>query len=138
MNVSIKELDRWDVMRRVAPQLTYNETLAMNNALIKSHQIWLGLISDEVACVWGLVSPTLLSVTPHLWLYTTPLVRKHRFIFVRHSQRVIEDLLRDYPEIVGVTRVGAEESFRWIKWLGGVYGEPQGRLVPFVIRRRNG
>ena len=138
MNVSVQELSRSEVMDAIAPLLTEGEAVAMNHALVKSHQIWLGMILGKVACVWGLVSPTLLSITPHLWLYTTPLVKQHRFIFVRHSQRVVENILKDYPEVVGVTRVGQEESFKWIRWLGGEYGEPRGQWVPFIIRRKHG
>jgi hypothetical protein len=97
--------------------------------------IWAGFVDDILACIWGVIPPTMMSNQAYLWLYTTDVVKEHQFLLVRHSQRVIEELLKEYPSIVGHVIVGSDKSFRWLKWLGAKFGEPQGTAVPFRISR---
>lgn len=101
-----------------------------------STHCWTGYVDDDIACMWGLVPPTLLSDQAYLWLIVTDLVKQHRFAFVRHSQRAIEDMLRIYPLIVGHYERGNEEAMRWIYWLGGTFGPWQGDRRPFQIRSK--
>ena len=101
-----------------------------------STHCWSGSVDGELACMWGLVPPTLLSDQAYLWLVVTDLVEAHRFTFVRHSQRVIDELLDLYPIIVGHCERGNEEAMRWIRWLGGTFGPWQKGFRPFQIRRK--
>lgn len=102
-----------------------------------SGEVWTGWVDGELACVWGLIPPTLISRQAYLWMYSTSVVQEHKFIFVRHSQRVIERMLERYEVIVGHCVIGARDSIRWVRWLGGVFGEPVGAFLPFRIERRN-
>ena len=97
-------------------------------------QMWAGFANKHLVCVWGLIPPTLLSDQAYLWLYTTDAVKDHEFIFVRQSQIAVKEMLKMYPVIVGHVEVGMDRSVRWIKWLGAVFGDPQGKLIPFTIR----
>lgn len=108
----------------------------MNHAQRMSGLVRLGYIDDRLVCCWGLIPTTFLSNQAYLWLFTTPEVQAHRFLFVRHSQRQIEIMLESYEIITGHCKITAEESIRWIKWLGGVFGEYQNDRVPFMIRKR--
>lgn len=101
-----------------------------------SGHVRLGYVDDQLVCCWGLIPTTFLSNQAYLWLYTTPEVAAHRFLFVRHSQRQIEIMLEHYEIITGHCKITAAESIRWIKWLGGTFGEYQGDRVPFIIRKR--
>jgi hypothetical protein len=93
---------------------------------------------DKVACVYGLAPPTAISNRAYLWLLTTELVEKHKFLFVRHSQLVIENALKRYDMIVGHVAVGNTSARKWLRWLGAEIGVPEGGFSKFVIRRRNG
>lgn len=101
-----------------------------------SSEVWAGRIDDELVCVWGLIPPTLISTQAYLWLHATERVEEHKFLFVRQSQRTVEAMLTRYATIIGHCVVGARSSIRWVRWLGGVFGEPSGGYLPFQIERR--
>ncbi len=108
----------------------------MKDCLFRSIEVWQGIVDGEVACVWGLIPPTLLSNRAYLWLLTTDLVENHKFLFVRNSQRYIEFALKVWPEIFGDCVVGNHSAKRWLGWLGAEFGETKGNLIPFVIRKK--
>lgn len=114
--------------------LDTREEAAMDYCLLMSVVIWTGLIDGQLACIWGVIPPTLMSTQAYLWLYTTDIIKEHQFTLVRHSQLVIEEILKDYPSIVGHATMGSSKSIRWLKWLGAKFGEPQGTMIPFRIK----
>jgi hypothetical protein len=97
--------------------------------------IWAGFINGGLACIWGVIPPTLMSDRAYLWLYTTDLIKEHQFTLVRHSQLVMEEILSEYPTVVGHAIIGSDKSIRWLKWLGAKFGPPQGTAIPFRITR---
>lgn len=101
-----------------------------------SSEVYTGMVDGEVACVWGLVPPSLLSESAHLWLWSNDLCDKHPFLLVRHSQMAMKHMLQQYPEIVGYCDVRQKRSRQWLTWLGATVGPPRGFLAPFVIRRQ--
>lgn len=101
-----------------------------------SEQSWLGLYDDEVACIWGLVPSSTISNRAYLWLLTTDIIDEHKFLFIRHSQLVIEDALKEYPIIIGHVAMQNERAKRWLKWLGATFAHPTERFIPFEIRRK--
>jgi len=105
----------------------------MRRSIYNSDMIWLGTVDNKILGFWGLVVPTLLSQQAYLWLYSIPDLENHVFLFVRHSQRVVQNMLKLYPRIVGHCVVGADKSHRWLEWLGAKFGEPQGKFLPFEI-----
>lgn len=115
--------------------LTSDERKAMDYCFLMSTFIWVGLIDKELACIWGLIPPTLLSNQAYLWLYTTDVIKEHQFVLVRHSQLVVEEILKEYPSVVGHAVMGNHKAIRWLKWLGAKFGEPQGNGLPFRITK---
>lgn len=103
-----------------------------------SQTIYQGKINGEVACVWGLVPPTVMSTQAYIWLYTTPIAEQHTFILVRYSQMMIQSMLEDYDTITGHCRIDDDRAIKWMRWLGAEFGKFQGQLVPFWIRRKHG
>lgn len=101
-----------------------------------SAEVWCGYADGNLVCCWGLIPPTLLSNQAYLWMHSTPAIREHQFLLVRHSQRIIEQMLDRYERIIGDCRVGAEDSIRWLKWLGAEFTESDGPYLSFVIRRK--
>lgn len=114
------------------------DTDCLQKCVMCSLVVYKGKIDDEVACIWGLVPPTIMSTQAYIWLYTTDIASNHTFVLVRYSQMMIQEMLKDYEALVGHCRVGDDRAIRWIKWLGAEFGAPQGKLVPFTIRRKNG
>ena len=45
-------------------------------------------------------------------------------------------VLEQFKSIVGVVLMGNKRSIRWLKWLGAEFGEPNGKLIPFTIRKK--
>ena len=140
MTVSIQRLTGNDAYDLIFPdylaKLSITDQITMHQAMVHSSRVWLGYAEGQVQCLWGIVSPTLLSDRAYLWLYTTPHLTHHVFLLVRHSQRVVQEMLKDFPTITGHCEVRATKSIRWLRWLGATFGEPQGRLVPFIIRAK--
>lgn len=101
-----------------------------------SAEVWSGYVGEELICCWGLIPPTILSNQAYLWMHSTPAVREHQFLLVRHSQRVIEKVLERYDRIVGDCLVGATDSIRWLKWLGAEFSPSTGPHCSFTIRRK--
>lgn len=105
---------------------------------LTSTELWVGLKDNSLVCIWGLAPPTLLSNEAYLWLYTTSSLAGNEFLFVRHSQRAIERMLEKYPTIVGHTTGDNRQTMRWLRWLGASFGDNNGKLIPFIIRKRRG
>ncbi len=113
------------------------EQEAMKRAMTNSSRLWLGLIDNEVVALWGLIPPTFLSDKAYLWLFTTKHFTEHTFVFIRHSQRVVQEMLREFPIIVGHGQIDAYRSLRWLRWLGAEFGEPEGtNLIRFEIKAK--
>ncbi len=103
-------------------------------SMMNSSKVWIGMDDDEVVAVWGLIPPTILSDMAYLWMFHTPHLTSHIFLFVRHSQRAIQTALEEFPLIVGHCSLDNPRSLRWLRWLGATFGNPEGPLIPFQIK----
>lgn len=134
---TVSAIDISSILARTkyADDETAEET--MQTYLDRSIAVLAGKHEGEVMCIWGLMAPTLLS-DPYLWLLTTDVADQHQFMFIRQSQRYLEELLQEYPRIIGRVEVDNKRGQRWLKWLGATFGEAQGKTMPFVIRSKHG
>jgi hypothetical protein len=107
----------------------------MNRALHNSSHIWLGCDNHKVLAIWGLIPPTLLSDRAYLWLYTTENLTSHQFMFIRHSQRAVKEMLEQYPLIVGNTLLSNSRAIRWLKWLGAEFIPTDNPVLYFEIKK---
>jgi len=107
-------------------------------SVARSSDTWVGKVDGEIACVWGLIPPSLLGDKAYLWLITTDLVDEHPFCFVRHSQLAIKKLLKEYPIIYGHVLPDNTRGLRWLKWLGVKVLVDTGKLYEFELRASNG
>lgn len=142
MTVAISVIDR-EALRRLIQSSPHvrmedSEFRMLDACLVISTNVFVGLVDGQYACCWGLVPPTIMSDRAYLWLQTSSLLEEHKFLFVRHSQRWIEDALLLYEEIVGFCRPDNASAIRWIEWLGGEFKRPFGSRADFVIRRDHG
>lgn len=109
----------------------------MRQCLFLSRKVWVGIVDGEQVCTWGIITPTLLSEQAYLWLSVTKKLGQYTFIFVRRSQIVVQELLKEFPLLVGHVEIGNDKAIRWLKWLGAEFGPFQGNKVPFQIRKRS-
>lgn len=131
---SITKSEVWELISRGdCGKLTETESAIMQRCLVSTSKLWVGFADGKLVCMWGVIAPTLLSERAYLWLHTTEAVHDHEFVFVRGSQRAVEKLRTQFVTIEGHVRVGADRSIRWLKWLGAKLGEPEGKMIPFVI-----
>ena len=140
MKPQIQQVTRQQVIQLISEQgkITEEELQLFQRCLLTTTKLWVGMVDGVLVCVWGLIPPTLFLDQAYLWLYTTEAVKDHEFIFVRHSQRAVEEMLKEFPTIIGHVKAGEDRSIRWLKWLGAEYSEPAGKLIPFIIRGKNG
>ena len=141
MKVAVEQLTKPEISKLVADSiamgLSPGAIALFNTCIMRSTSMWVGFIEEKLACVYGLVPPTLLSEQAYLWLHTTEALVGHEFLFVRRSQIAVAEMLAVHPVIVGHAELHNSRGIRWIKWLGGVFGDPDGRLIPFTIRGKN-
>lgn len=120
------------------PMLPTLDQETIVRSIMNSSRVWAGFVDDKLVAMWGLIPPTLLSDTAYLWLVTTKYLRGHQFLFIRHSQRAVEEMLEDYEEIVGHTLIENRAAQQWLRWLGAKFGDPiSGVVYPFTIRRHH-
>lgn len=132
-----KNLNIRDILSRSDVANLPDAAQIMDECLLRSIEVRCGLIDGVAACVWGLIPPTILSDHAWLWLLTTNIIAEHKFLFIRHSQRYVEEALDKYPTIVGDVLVDNPQAIRWLKWLGAELYEPIGRRIPFSIRKKH-
>ncbi len=97
----------------------------LEQALSQCAEAWTGYIDDQIVCMWGIDRGSMLTNSAFIWLVTCQGVDAHSFIFVRHSQKRLEDLKKRYSYIHGVVQADNEQSVRWLRWLGFQLGDAE-------------
>lgn len=128
-----RAVDTKDIIARSPVKDIPDAENILRDCVDRSVEVRIGLIDGQVACMWGLIPPTLLSDRAWLWLLTTDIIAEHKFLFIRHSQRYIEEALKEFPIIVGDVALYNRSAQRWLKWLGAGFQEPVGSRIPFII-----
>lgn len=109
---SLRDFDKGNIERCIAPEAILLEEMRYSTIACA------GLINGEVACVWGVKANTILNDSAYLWVLTTQRVDEHPFIFVRHSQRMAEELLKHFSYLHGFVLADNHRSVKWLRWLG--------------------
>lgn len=141
MTASIIRVDGPEAYDLIFPEhlsmLTSIEQETMQRALRNSTLVWLGMSDEKILALWGLIPPTLLSDTAYLWMFHTKHLDEHKFVFIRHSQRVIERMLQQFPSIVGHVAITNRRAQQWLRWLGAEFGDPINNVAfPFTIKAK--
>jgi hypothetical protein len=137
--VAIIQSRQWDpveLVKRSPVAGVYDAELLLKRWLKTSEEIWVAMYDGEIAAVWGLAPPSVVSDRAYLWLFTTNLIEEHKFLLVRHSQLAVRDALTRYSVLTGHVSTTNRLAKRWLEWLGAEFGPPDEGHFPFVIRRR--
>lgn len=132
--VLIREATLGDVA--VAAKLEHQKPLV--GYMTMSDRTYVGVVDGRIVCVWGVMRQSLLSDRGYLWLLVTPAAEDHKFLIVRYSQRIIEQLLKKYNSLVGECALLDERARKWMRLLGAEFGPPEGKTIPFQIERKHG
>lgn len=116
-------------------KLGQDEEAKFKRLMQVSFSIHIGYIKDEVACIWGLIAPSMLADQAYMWLHTTDVVRHHTTTFIRGSRNMMDIALENFASIKGDCAINNGKAVPWLKWLGAEFGEPLSDRIPFVIRR---
>lgn len=128
--------DVHDVLRRSPVKEVPGAKDVMRECLFRSIEVCQGKLDGQVAAVWGLIPPTLLSNSAYLWLLTTDIIAEHKFLFIRYSQRYIEEALTYWPVIYGDVIGDNPAAEKWLKFLGAEFGPREKDRRPFQIKRK--
>lgn len=137
MKVNIVDVSDYDFA--IFPRqgaLTNEQWKIVGDCYARSEERFIGTVDDVLACMWGLVPPTLMSDHAYLWLYHNDLVNEHKFSFVRHSQVQIQRMLNLYPLIIGHCQCSNHTGRRWLQWLGAEFYHQNGSFASFEIKAR--
>lgn len=139
MSASIIRLDGAEAYDLIFPDhlatLSVAEQETMHRSLCNSSRVWMGFDDDKIIALWGLIPPTLMSDVAYLWLFTTPNLHGHTFMFIRHSQRAVQQMLQEFPTIVGHAACTNHRGMQWLRWLGAEFGDPiNDKVIPFTIK----
>lgn len=124
-----------NVLAQIPEPLSLEQLQFFRLCIERATHLWVGEIGGEFVGMWGVIPPSLLCASAYIWLYHTNAVRGREFLFIRRSRLAMAEALELYPEIHGHTVADNSAAIRWLRWLGAEFGEPQGQLIPFVIRR---
>lgn len=99
--------------------------------------VWVGKINRKIVCIYGLMGQCFTSDSGYMWMLHTKALEEEKFLFIRHSQMVIEEALNIYTEIHGHVVASNESGKRWLKWLGAEFGYTGDKVIPFMIRKKS-
>lgn len=141
MIVETKALDRDEIegliSSTIVPKLTPKEAAIFSRFVSMTTVLWAGLYRGQVKAVWGLIPPVMALDSAYLWLHVVEHIDDCEFLFVRHSQKAVDEALKRYPEIVGHCLGADMKAQRWLKRLGAEFKKPQGGAVQFTIRAKH-
>lgn len=130
-------VDAFDVIARSPVRDIPNAQAILCSSIAAADSLWVAYHDGEIACVMGIEDVgTLISGRCYLWMIHTDIVEENKFLFVRHSQIWINELLEFYPEIHGHVIDDNVTGKKWLEWLGAIFGHSDGEKQDFVIRRK--
>lgn len=91
----------------------------------RSASAWSWIVAGEVACMFGIVTPTLVSEEAYPWFFSTDLVDRYARQFARTCKELLPELLSRHPRLTGMVDARYALSVRWLEWLGATFDEPQ-------------
>lgn len=112
------------------------ERTVTNKYIQMSERAYAGYVEGKIVCLWGVIRPSILSNRGYMWLLTTEEAEEHKFMLLRLSQRIIEDLATQYAVLCGECLVGDHKARKWMTLLGAKFGEVEGKSIPFQIVKR--
>lgn len=116
-------------------KLSEDQLKRLQDSIAATTHFWIGMVDKDLICAFGIAEPSFLTDRAYFWVWPTEKLQKHVFVFTRRSQIVVKDLLVRFETLFGHCDTTEPGSKRWLKWLGAKFGEADGAMIPFEIRR---
>lgn len=130
-----KETTQGLILSLVGDTLSENDVKLLHHYVNESDTTWVGVVDGDLVCAWGVIPLTLVSTQVYLWMYASPKLADHKFIFVRRSQQVLEQLFELYDTIVGHVDPANKQAVQWLTWLKADFGSYDNGYRRFIIRK---
>lgn len=98
----------------------------------RSDEAWAGMVDDQVACIFGVASNTVLSSVGFPWMVGTDLIEAHSGAFLRRNKRMLASMLSRYGHLENYVDARNAKAIQWLKWLGFILHDP----VPYGVGRK--
>jgi len=98
--------------------LQLDGTEALKAEIERANCSYTGLVDGEIAVIWGVALPSLLSGIGFLWMVTSKKADEVPFIFARRLERILQVV----PVLTGYCFAYNRRSLRWLEWLGAKIG----------------
>lgn len=127
-------LENMREVERAQCEKLYGAELETKAARIYSQSLltFAGLVDGKCVVVWG-VHTSLLAGEGWVWLLGSKFIEEHPVVFLRHSKRMLRELLGTFPKLYGIVLTEFDCGCRWLEWLGFDVGEDCGGIRPFRI-----
>lgn len=140
MSVAVRQMASHElrqlIFSKVYPTLSTEDAGRFAACLGRTQVVFGGFYAGELKCIWGLITPSLLSSEAYLWLHMlVEDLEDCKFVFIRHSQVVVGELLKQYSTITGHCEIRNTRAIEWMRFLKAKFYEPADGLLQFVIRR---
>lgn len=122
MKVTVERVNSFDLRNLIGYDAPASLIKEHEACITDSTAIWLGYADGAPAAAIGVIPyGSIFSSTAYIWLIHTRICEQHPLRFMRWSRRVLDEITRDYPVIVGLCKCDSESSRSWLEWLGAVF-----------------
>ena len=101
-------------------------------ALLRSYQrsrkngkAYVGLIYNEIACAWGVVTDSVIGRKSRIWLLSTEAMNKAPVKVAIRTRRELDKLMKEYPYLENDVDAKYTKCIEWLHWLGFTIEEPR-------------
>ena len=110
---------------------------AIKASVRASDEAWTFRTEEGVGCIFGVSRQSILDDVGCPWLMTTPIIEKHKKVFLICTRETVAYWLRRYSKLENYIDANYTQAIRWAKWAGftvypatplGVYGHPFCRI----------
>lgn len=96
----------------------WNAEEALHDSVAHSTQAWAGFVDGEIVCMFGVCPRNLVMGEGSPWLLSTDKIVQHQKIFLRRCKFFVDQMGRDYNQLINYVDARNTVAIRWLRWLG--------------------
>lgn len=90
-----------------------------------STEVYTWVAEGEVAAVFGVAPDPENPGVGQPWMIGSPLIKKHRAFFLKHSRPLINEFNQRFPLLENYVHPANSLAMRWLEWCGFTFCEPE-------------
>jgi hypothetical protein len=91
---------------------------AIRRAILSSRDAWTVFVDDEIMCIFGVATSSMINRVGTPWLLGSDLIVEHKYEFLAGSKKYIDLMKHGYSKLVNHVDQDNELSILWLQWLG--------------------